>query len=138
MEIPESLRKKVVENFLHKFKPAQMTVDNIVNEGVLFTDLNGRSVGVACGHLREGVVHTTEPYADIMVVGIDDGLLIGWIDRDKMIDADDRYLINVEALNKLPSKFKFSPECPHMSVYGGYCDEDNSWRCFGCGQVLVV
>lgn len=128
---------KASEYFLDKYKPT-MTVDNIINEGVIFKDQNNRSVGVSVGEIREKLVHTSKPYADIMVIGLNDGILIGWIDASAMIDADDRYLVHLDSLNKLPRLLDFRQDCAHLSVHGGVNETDGpNWRCLGCGKIIV-
>lgn len=125
------------KGFVERYHP-NFSVDNFLNEGLIFRDQNGYSVGIAISTLRDGVLHTKAPYADIMVLGTEDGLMLGWVAREKMKDADDRYLVPVKALNKMPRLMKFSQPCPHMSVYGGYYDDDeDNWRCYGCGQIMV-
>lgn len=128
---------KLDENFLEKYHP-NMTVDNFLNEGLIFKDQNGYTVGLATGVIRENIFHCQKPYADIMVLGTTDGMMLGWVHRDKMSNADDRYLVHADALNKMPRLFKFSQSCPHMSIYGGYFDvEESNWRCLGCDQVII-
>jgi hypothetical protein len=109
----------------------------MVSQGLVVEDVAGRKIGVAYGVIRGSLVHTGTPYAEIMAIGTKDGVLIGWIQSDKMTDANDRYLISLKALNPMPSKFDFAQPCPHMSVYGGYMDNDEqNWRCFGCDKVI--
>lgn len=125
------------KNFIEKYHP-HFSVDNFLNEGLIFTDHNGYSVGLSVSSLRDGILHTKKPYADIMVLGTEDGLILGWVQREKMKDAEDRALVPVKALNKMPHIMKFSQPCPHMSVHGGYYDDDeDNWRCYGCQQVMV-
>lgn len=130
-------QQAVTSSFAKLYNPT-LTVDNFVKQGLLVKDQNGHSVGVAVGELRSGMVHTGQPYADIMVIGVQKGVLLGWTYSDKMIDAGDRFLIPVKALNGLPKTLKFAQKCPHLSVYGGWFNaEERNWECFGCGQSIV-
>lgn len=125
------------KSFVERYHP-HFSVDNFLNEGLIFKDQNGYSVGIAVAVIRDGILHTAKPYADIMVLGTEDGLMLGWVPREKMNNAEDRYLVHAEALNKMPRLMKFSQECPHMSVHGGYYDEEEAnWRCFACEQIIV-
>lgn len=129
-------QRKVISSLISRYN-LDLNVDNMVREGVVVADLNGRKVGAAFGMVRGGLVHTGKPYADIMVIGTKDGLMIGWLQADKMTDANDRFLVSLQALNPMPVKFDFAQPCPHMSVYGGYLDvEEQNWRCFGCDKII--
>jgi hypothetical protein len=109
----------------------------MLSEGVVVHDQANRSIGITYGLIRGIFVHTGTPYADIMVIGTKDGILLGWIQSDKMTDANDRFLVSVKALNPMPTTFNFAQPCPHMSVYGGYLDNiEKNWRCFGCDKVI--
>lgn len=129
-------QKKITSSLIERYSLSP-TVDDITSRGALFKDLDNRKIGVCYGEIRGNLIHTTDPYADIMVVGSKDGLLLGWITSDKMSDASDRFLVPAKALNAMPKTFKFAQPCPHMSVYGGYLDvEENNWRCFDCDTII--
>jgi len=129
-------QKKITSSLIERYSLSP-TVDDITSRGALFRDLAERKIGVCYGEIRGNLIHTTEPYADIMVVGSKDGLLLGWITSDKMSDASDRFLVPAKALNAMPKAFMFAQPCPHMSVYGGFLDvEENNWRCFGCDTII--
>lgn len=122
--------------FLDRYSP-NLSVDNIVSQGVKVKDNNGRMVGVATGTLREQMFHTGAPYAEVMVLGTPT-MLLGWVHEDKFIDAGDRFLVPVQSLIPLPAKFDFAQPCPHLSVYGGFYDSDRDvWICGSCGTALV-
>jgi hypothetical protein len=113
-----------------------LTVDNINEHGLILEDLAGKSIGVCAGELRGNLIHSTAPYADITVI-MTKGLILGWIQSDKMTDAGDRSLISAQALNPMPDSFLFTQPCPHLSVYGGYLDlDEKNWRCFGCDKII--
>lgn len=134
--IHDNATGEVVASLIEKYS-LSTTVDNVTVAGALFTDGAGRSVGVCHGEVRGNLIHTSSPYADIMVVGAGDGVLLGWIDANKMTDAADRFLVPVKALNSMPQTFRFTQKCPHMSVYGGYLDRsEGHWRCFGCDSLI--
>jgi hypothetical protein len=133
--IPDSC-VDVVNSLINKYS-LSVTVDNVTPAGVLFTDQLGKRIGVCTGEVRGNLIHTSAPYADIMVVGTSQGLLLGWVESERMSDATDRFLVPVKALNSLPSTFGFAQKCPHMSVYGGYLDRsEGHWRCFGCDSLI--
>jgi hypothetical protein len=129
--------QQVADSFTDLYHP-NLTTDDIGYHGLMVRDRNNRTVGVAYGEIREGMIHTTQPYAEIMVIGLKNGILAGWVHRDSMIDAGDRSMVPVKSLNKMPDILNFASDCPHMSVYGGYYDDDEeNWICFGCNKVLV-
>jgi hypothetical protein len=131
-------QRQVIGTFLDRFH-ISVHVDDFCNEGIVVTDQGGHRVAPAYGEIREGVVHTGEPYADIMVIGLKGGVLAGWVHADALKDAGDRFLVPVKSLNKMPSQFNFIQECPHLSVYGGVNTEDRKgWECLGCGQVIIL
>jgi len=113
-----------------------LTVDDVTGDGLVVKDMSGKSVGVCDGELRGNLIHTKQPYCDIMIIMLK-GMALGWVKADKMTDAGDRFLISAQALNPMPDKFIFSQPCPHLSVYGGYLDlEEKNWRCFGCEKII--
>ena len=129
-------QRKVTVSLVERYG-LDVAMDNMTADGVVVHDFQDRKVGAAFGVVRGGLVHTGKPYADIMVIGTRDGLLIGWLQAEKMTDANDRFLVSLQALNPMPAKFDFAQPCPHMSVYGGYLDnEENNWRCFGCDKII--
>jgi|JI9StandDraft_1071089.scaffolds.fasta_scaffold18970_3 hypothetical protein len=131
-------QRQVIGNFLDMFH-LSITVDDFCNEGVVVKDLNGRTVAPCYGELREDMIHVGKPYAEIMVIGLDDGMFVGWVRAAAMVDAGDRYLVPVKTLNKLPRIFDFVQPCPHLSVYGGVSLPGSElWECLGCGQEIVV
>lgn len=122
--------------FLDRYSP-NLSVDDVVSQGVKVKDNAGRMVGVATGVLRETMFHTGAPYAEIMVLGTA-SILLGWVHEDKFIDAGDRFLVPAQSLIPLPAKFDFVQPCPHLSVYGGVYDADRDvWICNSCGTALV-
>jgi len=130
-------QSEATRNFLNNYK-INLSVDDFVKQGVLVKDRSGRTVGVAYGELRDGTIHTGEPYADVMVISLRGGVLAGWIHKDKMVDADDRFLVKMKSLSKLPKDFDFVQECPHLSVYGGvFNDDEQNWECLGCGKLII-
>jgi len=129
-------QKKITSSLIERYSLSP-TVDDITSRGALFRDLAERKIGVCYGEIRGNLIHTSAPYADIMVIGTNQGMLLGWIDGDKMTDATDRFLIPVKALSPMPTTFRFAQKCPHMSVYGGYLDRsEGHWRCFGCDALI--
>jgi hypothetical protein len=129
-------QRKVTVSLVERYG-LDVQMDDFTADGVVVHDAHDRKVGAAFGVVRGGLVHTGKPYADIMVIGTRDGLLIGWLQAEKMTDANDRFLVSLQALNPMPTKFDFAQPCPHMSVYGGYLDnEENNWRCFGCDKII--
>ena len=113
-----------------------LTVDNINEYGLILEDISGKSVGVRDGELRGNLIHASAPYADITVI-MAKGLMLGWIQSEKMTDAGDRFLISAQALNPMPDSFHFTQPCPHLSVHGGYLDlDEKNWRCFGCDKII--
>jgi hypothetical protein len=113
-----------------------LTVDNINEHGLILEDISGKSVGVRDGELRGNLIHASAPYADITVI-MAKGLMLGWIQSEKMTDAGDRFLISAQALNPMPDSFHFTQPCPHLSVHGGYLDlDEKNWRCFGCDKII--
>lgn len=130
-------QRKVIDSFVNKYC-VNLQVDDFCNEGVILTDNTGHKVAPAYGEIHGSMLHTGAPYADIMVLGIDNGVLIGWIRADLMINVGEYFMAPMKGLNKLPDKFNFVEECPHLSVYGGVYKEDSQgWECLGCAKVLV-
>jgi len=136
LEVTDQRQRKIIASVIERYK-LNPSVDILTSEGAVFSDAQNRKIGVCHGELRGNLIHTGKPYADIMVVGSKDGLLLGWISSDKMSDANDRFLVPAKALNAMPSKFDFCQPCPHMSVYGGFLAiEENHWWCFGCDTII--
>lgn len=132
-----NIKDTLTDNFIRMYSP-NMTVDSISPSGLFVKDINGKTVGIITGEIRNDLIHCKIPYAEANAVGLTNGLFLGWARKDKFIDAGDRALIRVDALNPMPDTFVFSEGCPHLSVYGGFFDrEANVWRCFGCDQTLV-
>lgn len=131
-------QRKVMESFLTRYA-VTVLVDDLTNEGVVLRDNGGRKVAPAYGEIRGDMIHTGHPYADIMIIGVQEGVLIGWVHADTMTDVGDRCLVPVKSLNKMPNTFNFVQECPHMAVYGGVHTEDRKgWECLGCGKTIVL
>ena len=135
----DRLQRVLTDNFLQRYV-TDLSVNDFVSQGVKVKDGSKRSVGCAHGEKRQNFIHTKiGPYADIMVIGIDEGILAGWVYPEDMMDAGDRFLIRVNSLNKMPQKFDFALQCPHLSVFGGWFDNnEGAWRCFGCEQTVGV
>lgn len=131
-------QEKAVGAFLNCFGKT-VNLDELCNEGVVLTDRGGRKVAPSYGVIRGEMIHTGQPYAEIMVIILDGGVLAGWVRSETMMFAEDRYLVPVKALNPIPDAFDFVQPCPHMSVYGGiYTDDRPGWECLGCGQTIIV
>lgn len=120
----------VIERYNLKF-----TIRNFDKHGVLFTDEQGRTVRISSGVLRNGFIHIPDPQSDIVIVYAD-GLLSGWIEYEKMDDLRDRMSIDVKTLHRMPERFVFNQQCPHLDVHGGFYEGD-FWECAGCGERLV-
>ena len=130
-------QKKIIGSFVDRYS-LDVTVDDFCPEGIVLTDTGGHRVAPVYGEIRGNMIHTRSPYADIMVIGLDGGILAGWVRSDSMIDMVDRHMVPVKSLNKMPTDFNFIQECPHMSVFGGVHSEDsNGWECLGCGIIIV-
>lgn len=131
-------QEQAVGAFLNRFGTT-VSVDQLCNEGVVLSDLSGRKVAPAYGVIREQMIHTGQPYAEIMVIVLDGGVIAGWVRAESLMFAEDRYIVPVKALNPVPDTFDFAQPCPHMSVYGGiYTDDMPGWQCLGCGQTIIV
>lgn len=131
-------QEKAVGAFLNRFGTT-VTLDELCNEGVVLRDRGGRTVAPGYGVIREQMIHTGQPYAEIMVIVLDGGVLAGWVRAEAMLPAEDRFLVPVKALNPMPDTLDFVQPCPHMSVYGGiYTDDRAGWECLGCGQTIIV
>jgi hypothetical protein len=116
-----------------------VSVDDLCNEGIVLTDLGGHKVAPAYGEVRAAVIHTGKPYAEIMVIYLKGGIPAGWVRSESMMDASDRWMVPVTALNRMPDSFNFVQECPHMSVYGGvYTEDRDGWECLGCSKTIIV
>ena len=111
------------------------TIRNFDGQGFVLRDLNGKTVRICDGQYRSQMIHIQKPYTDIVIIYAD-GMLVGWMFVEDLIDVDDRMLADTKLVNSMPTVFKFVRECPHMEIYGGFC-EDGYWECFGCGQKLV-
>lgn len=130
-------QNKVVGSFVNKYA-INISVDDFCNEGVVLKDLNGRTVAPAYGVVHGKMIHTGKPYAEIMVIGTDNGVLLGWVRADLMVDVGAYHMVPVNGLNKLPDSMRFLEECPHLSVYGGiYTEQSKGWECLNCQKVLV-
>lgn len=130
-------QNKVISSFVNKYG-LEIKVDDFCNEGIVLTDQGGHKVAPGYGELHGKMVHTGAPYADIMVIGLADGMLLGWIRADLMVNLGEYHMAPMKSLNKLPDTFNFVEECPHLSVYGGvYTEESKGWECLGCGKVIV-
>jgi hypothetical protein len=130
-------QNKVVGAFVNKYA-INLSVDDFCNEGVVLKDRSGHKVAPAYGEIHGKMIHTGKPYAEIMVLGIGEGVLIGWIRADLMVDVGSYFMAPMKGLNKLPDSFNFVEECPHLSVYGGvYTEGSKGWECLNCGKVIV-
>jgi hypothetical protein len=136
LEVSDPNQRRIIKSVAEKYE-IDLNVNHLTINGAVFEDSQGRKIGVCHGDIRGNLIHTGSPYAEIMILGTKDGILLGWIDSSKMSDASDRFLVSVKSLNAMPSEFRFAQPCPHLSVYGGYLDiEENNWRCFGCDTVI--
>lgn len=128
---------KVVESFLNRYA-LSLHVDDFCNEGIVLKDQAEHTVAPAFGEIHGKMLHTAEPYADIMVFGVQGGALIGWIRSDLMVNLGAYHMVPLKSLNPLPDQFMFVEQCPHLSVYGGvYTEDSKGWECLGCGKVIV-
>ena len=97
--------------------------------GWLFHDENKNTVAILSATLREGMLYVSEPYADVTVFERN-GMMLGWIQSDKIITTGDLWFHPKGALETMPSKLRFAVTCPHLSVYGGWLDQDHEfWTC---------
>lgn len=132
-----NLEEKNIKQILLVLKnyDLKLNVKNFDEHGLRLIDEAKRVVRVCDGDLRNGVVHIKDPHADIAIV-FADGMLSGWVDKDKLQDITDRMLVDVKSLNPMPESFNFRQPCAHMSVHGGFYDGE-FWQCAGCGQKLI-
>ena len=112
-----------------------LTIKNLDEHGLILQDLKGRSVRPIFATWRSGSAHLKNPYADIVIIIID-GLIAGWIESERLEDAEDRFIVDLKLLHKMPTIFSFDRICPHLSVYGGILN-DKFWECLGCGERIV-
>jgi hypothetical protein len=104
------------------------------------TDLSGRTVSIVHSEIREGKVHSSSPMTDVIVFATGSPcVIIGWTPKDNLVDIQDRFLSNVKSLYPMPNVFDFGVPCPHLEVYGGiYNEQDSAWECAGCGKQIVT
>lgn len=116
-----------------------LTVDNFSYNLFLMYDASGRSVSVVKSEVREGKVHTAQPRTDILVFATGTPpVIIGWTTKDRLQDAEDRFIVSTKSLFPMPNTFNFAVPCPHMEIYGGFWnEEERAWECYGCGRVIA-
>ena len=120
-----------------RYQPELDVERNFSPHGWLFHDENKNTVAILSATLREGMLYTSEPYADVTVFERN-GMMLGWIQSDKIITTGDLWFTPKGTLEAMPSKLRFAVTCPHLSVYGGWLDQDHDfWTCFGCGKRIV-
>lgn len=130
-------QRKVIEAFVNRFA-LELSVDDFCNEGIVLKDQAEHKVAPAYAEIQGKMLHTGAPYADIMVFGVQEGTLIGWVRADLMINLGSYHMVPLKSLNPLPDQFLFVEQCPHLSVYGGvYTEESKGWECLGCAKVIV-
>lgn len=142
MDLREKLSKRIADpktlestiSIIEKYN-LEVNIRNFDRSGISFKDLKKRKVRVLSGEWRNRMVHITKPDAEIIILYID-GILSGWISKDKIEDLGDRFTLDVKSLNPMPEIFSFDEQCPHMEIYGGFFLED-TWECAGCEQRLV-
>ena len=126
-----------LEAFCEQYHPSMDVEKNFSASGPLFFDDKRTSVAVIAAENRSGMLYCKAPYTTVSVLHTG-GMIRGWIQSDKMIDADDMFLVPLSSLEAMPSKFDFAVSCPHLSVYGGFQTVgENFWTCFNCGKPLV-
>ena len=128
---------QATKGFLERYQPELDVERNFSPHGWLFHDENKNTVAILSATLREGMLYTSEPYADVTVFERN-GMMLGWIQSDKIITTGDLWFTPKGTLEAMPSKLRFAVTCPHLSVYGGWLDQDHDfWTCFGCGKRIV-
>lgn len=129
--------KEAMKGFCDQYHPDLDVTKNYTPRGVRFFDIAGTSVSILTAERREKMLYTDPPYTDVTVFE-SRGIILGWIQSEKMISADDIYLTPENAIEAMPSSFKFAVTCPHLSKYGGWLDQDQDyWTCFNCGKSIV-
>lgn len=134
-QLDESTRHGV-ESFIKKYNP-ELTVDNFHAKGILFSDALDQRVVVVNGDIREGYIHFPKGNADIFIITKGETML-GWVHVSSVIDAEDRFMMPIGSLNKMPKELKFAQECPHLAYFGGYSVGDGFMKCLGCGKEVVA
>lgn len=128
---------QATKGFLERYNPTLDVKRNFTARGWIFFDQSSYSVSILPASLREGMLYVPEPYTDISVFERK-GMVLGWIQSDKIIDAGDLWMVPKDSLEAMPAELKFAVSCPHLSVYGGWLDQDHDyWTCFGCGKRIV-
>jgi len=129
--------RDAIEAFCEQYHPSMDVEKNFAAGGPLFFDEKGTSIAVVAAENRSGMLFCKVPYTDVTVLHTN-GMIRGWIQSDKMIDADGMFLVPLSSLEAMPSKFSFAVTCPHVSVYGGFqVIGEDFWMCFNCGKSLV-
>lgn len=111
------------------------TIHNLDGLGFLFKDLKGRTARVCLANWRKRDVYIQDPEADIAIISLG-GIITGWIERSKLEDLQDRFVVELKALSPLPDTFSFDQKCAHLQEHGGIY-EGESWVCFGCNRSLI-
>lgn len=116
-----------------------LTLESFVDGRGVTLECDNRTVGLYevvadNGYLRSNV----GCYTDILVLE-QSGLLLGWTRRGRITEVDDKtFVLRAKALNPMPETWDFAESCPHMSVFGGWWNnEEGAWQCFGCGVSLA-
>ena len=94
------------KGFLERYQPELDVERNFSPYGWLFHDENKNTVAILSATLREGMLHVSEPYADVTVFERN-GMMLAWIQSDKIITTGDLWFTPKGALEAMPSKFRF-------------------------------
>lgn len=129
--------RKGVETFINQYQPP-LTVDNFFPQGIKFLDESGKKIVVVAGTVDEKYLSFPKANADIFVIAEQEALL-GWVEKNCVIDAGQTFLIPRKSLNKMPKALDgFVQECQHLRYFGGFKFGDDEFvTCFGCGKEVV-
>jgi hypothetical protein len=112
-----------------------LTLKNLDSEGLVLFDTKDRTVRIVFGEWRNKSLHVPHPKADI-IIAVVGGVLGGWIESDKLVDAEDRMIVDIASLYPMPEEFCFDTYCSHLSDHGGIY-EGETWICLNCGRKLI-
>lgn len=132
--VPIEIRA-AAEEFIRKYKP-KLTVDNFHSKGLKFEDELGHVIVFVPARTQNKYLVFTQAQADVFVL-VKGDLMLGWVHRSALIDAETEYMIPVKALNKMPRDLKFAQECRHMAYHGGVKYGEGYFSCLGCGMEIV-
>lgn len=125
--------------YLAKFYSVELELKNFKDGKFLLFDNSNRSIEIQHGDIRENMIHVwNKSDTDIVVFTTGEPpAIIGWTHTKNLKHSEDRYIVNINTLYSLPQDFDFIRPCPHLEVYGGvFVDEEQSWKCFGCGLLI--